>query len=218
MYTNQALLAGSVFTNFTPQFVSTEKQIPSFSVEHFYNYQAFENWNALKLLCYCYSGGENLKELIIFLFNHCGIEPAKKTATQGYNALHLLCRYYRGRESFLNVTKFLVKKCGIDPKARSKDGWDGFLLLCFYYRGDNLRDILDYLVQKGCRMNEVDINIRRIIFISVCRSYHGSDLKLVLELLLSFERNNDVINTLSNVTHGINALQILCNGYKGRIT
>ncbi len=184
-FANNAVLPGS---GFTVKSVSTDRNIHSFSVEHLYNYQVFENWNALQLLCYCYSDGENLKELITFLFNHCGIEPAMKTATQGYNALHLLCRYYRGRESFLIVIKFLVNKCGIEPKAKSKIGWDDFLLLCHFYQKDDLREILDYFVQQGCGMNGVDINFRRSAFISVCRSYRGRDLKLVLELLLSFER------------------------------
>lgn len=186
-----------------------------FQVADLYNFQIFESWNALQILGYCYSGGENLKELIIFLVNHCGIDPAKKTP-KGSNALHLLSRYYRGRASFLNIViRFLVDKCGIEPKAKSKDGWDAFLIICHYYGGDNLREILDYFIQQGYSLNEIDIEFTRSAFVSVCKNYRGNDLKLVLELLLSTEKKNDVINSLSDITQGINALQILCNGYEG---
>jgi len=162
--------------------------------------------NALHLLCQFYPYEEEFKDLIEFLIERGVDLTAKKK--NGWNALHLLCRYNCvNRPNFFEIMKLLID-CGIDPREEAA-GWNVLHIVCQNYHGDDLEDVVDFLIEKGVSgMTKDGMGALSI----VCSCYSGNQLKQIIAMLIEkgVSRVDEACGKL-----GSNALHRICLSYTG---
>ena len=107
---------------------------------------------------------------------------------------------------------------GINLNATIKSvEWNALHLLCTFYRGHNLKPLVEYLIDRGidpdARTND-GFSFRTSAFPLLCQSYRGNDLKQVMELLISKENatNPSALMTLSQIYSGDDLQDLLQTG------
>lgn len=159
--------------------------------------------NALHVICRYYQG-DNLIDLVKLLIKK-GID-VNQTTRVGSNALNLNAQCaYDQRGKLLNLVNPL---CEIYANYRYADGSNALLILCQYYRGDNLLEIVKLFIDNKTNINHCNSKGWNVLLI-LCQHYKNENLFEIVQLLI---KNGIDINQTNN--NGNNALNFLAGGYE----
>lgn len=160
--------------------------------------------------------------MVYFLVNECKINPADKTS-DGWDALLLLCHYYDGHSNndLKVILDFLIDDCGVDPSQENRaykyESSNAFLLACHHYRGSDLKQVLEVLIDKGgYDVNKTpDLSYKNSNALHILCSSFDTDWDDHLLQLVTFLVYDKGINVDASDADGWNSLHLLCTAYRG---
>ena len=142
-----------------------------------------------------------------------GSKSYHDTHNEGSTVLHLICMNYEDNNGdLIDLIRFLISETvGANANAVDSNKATPLHILCQYYHGSNLKETVEFFVNKcidvGCQQ---DKNGRTTLH-CLCENQSENSFKDVFQLLI--ENSADVTKKTSYPSQ--NALHLLCEKYKG---
>ena len=143
----------------------------------------------------------------------------------GWNPMHILCMYY-GYSNLMDLIRLLTER-GVDINAKtpqsnptdycakhlegflqSPNGSSPLILLCRYYKGEDLIDLIRFLIEKGADINSKS-SLGFNALHTLCSFYKvGGKMIELIQFLLE-----NGLDATSLINDGRNVLHLLCENY-----
>jgi len=132
-----------------------------------------------------------------------------ETMQDTWNPLHIICSCYSyGDGHMKDIIRLLINKHGFDPNAMAANG-NAFHMLCRYYRGENLKEMIDFLIDEcKCIATATTTDGMNAIHL-LCMYYTGKNLKEMIDFLIS-----KGIDPAAKTNDGWNPFQMVCRYYR----
>ena len=147
------------------------------------------------------------------------LENVANTEKTDLTPLHILCACYSYAQNMKDLIDLVIES-GSDVNAKAgEEEINALHLLCRYYRGENLLEMIDYLIQKGVSPHAKKRDGMNA-FRYLCQTYRGHNLKEILEFLIDKYDIDTSPEKKTGASHDkdssdFSALQLVCAVYRG---